>query len=120
MTIAPEIAPEIAPGTTPASDVTVGTADQAAAHDPSWTHRAARLSASASRSAGILSEVLNARYAITGTPDRPELRVHCVVAQGSETARIVETLTEDMVETLEGLLGTPFAARHAIVDTAEV
>lgn len=114
------IASDIVPGITPAGDVTAGAASRATTHDPSWTHRAERLSASASRAAGILSEVLNARYAITGTPDRPELHVHCVVAQGPGTARAVETLTEDMVETLEGLLGSPFSARHTTVDTAEV
>jgi hypothetical protein len=114
------IAPDSTAGTPPVADVLLGAAAQRMPHDPFFTDRAERLSASATRAARILSEVLNARYTITGTLDAPELRITCVVAQGEGTGRIVETLTEDMVETLEGLLGTPFTARHITVDTVEV
>lgn len=114
------IAPDAVTGTTPVTDVSAGTGRHGAPHDPLFADRAERLAASATRAARILSEVLNARYTITGCPSTPELRITCVVARGENTGRIVETLTEDMVETLEGLLGTPFTARHITVDTVEV
>lgn len=83
-----------------------------------WQRRAERLTASATRAACILADVLEAEYTITGTPDAAELHVRVVLADGADTSRTVQTLTEDMVHTLEGLLGTGFAARHATVDTA--
>lgn len=77
-----------------------------------FRQRFARLAMSASRAVTVFPEVVEARFAITGTPSAPALEVDCILRDGEDTAAVIETITVHLVEDLEELLGARFHERR--------